>query len=131
MTDTTEVAKPFAPHWRQRDGQWLVVVLADEATPGAEIEVQRKDGTTQLVTLDEVGPAERDFDANLVCYATAVAQPRAASPKQRGLLHVLARAAAEARAADLATRLAAAADDDATTMTEASELIDAAHEDLG
>lgn len=128
MTDTTEVAEPFGPHWRQRDGQWMVVVLADGATPGAEIEVVKRDGTTQIVTLDQVGPAERSFDGELICHCTVVAQPRAASPKQRGLLHVLARAAAEAGDADLAARLAGAADDDATSMTDASELIDTAHE---
>ncbi len=131
MTDTTEVAEPFAPHWRQRDGQWMVVVLADEAEPGAEIEVVKRDGTIEVVTLDQVGPAERNFGGDLVAFATVVAQPRAASPKQRGLLHVLARAAAEAADADLASRLAAAADDEATTMHDASELIDAAHEAVG
>jgi hypothetical protein len=106
----------------------MVCVLADEATPGAEIEVVRRDGTTQIVTLDQVGPAERDFDANLVCYATVVAQPKLASPKQRGLLYVLARSTVDA---DLTARLTAAADDDATTGAEASELIDEAHEVVG
>ena len=131
MTDTTQATEPFAPHWRQRDGQWMVCVLADEAEPGAEIEVQRKDGTTQVVTLDQVGPAERSFEGELICLCTVVAQPRTASPKQRGLLHVLARAAAEAGDADLAARLAGAADDDATSIAEASELIDAAHGAVG
>jgi len=126
VTTTTE---PLAPHWRQHDGQWMICLLADEAEPGCEIEVLKKDGTVQLVTLAEVGPAERNFDGDMVVYATVV--PRTSSPRQRGLLRHLAGRVAEAGDAGMATDLDAAADDELLPMDKASELISTAKSVLG
>lgn len=129
MTNAAETStEDFVPHWRQRDGSWYVCVLADEAEPGAEIEVLKKDGTVQLVTLAEVGEAGRDYDGNLVCLCTVV--PRTSTPKQRGLLHYLAKQLSEVDA-DLAANVASAADNELLPMSEAHELITGARAVLG
>ena len=129
MTNAAETpAEDFTPHWRQRDGAWYVCVLADEAESGAEVEVLKKDGTVQVVTLQDVGEAGRDWNANLVCLCTVV--PRTSTPKQRGLLHYLAKQLAEADPG-LAEAVASAADNELLPMSEAHELITGAKAVLG
>lgn len=129
MTNAAETpVGDFTPHWRQRDGAWYVCVLADEATAGAEVEVLKKDGATQLVTLAEVGEAGRDWDGHLVCLCTVV--PRTSTPKQRGLLHYLAKQLSEVDPG-LAEAVASAADNELLPMSEAHELITGAKAVLG
>ena len=111
------------PHWRKHDGEWMVCGDAEQMVAGVEVTVVRKDGTTQTVTLAEVGPAERDYEGNMVCYATVVATIRPATGKQLGLLAYLAGKLEEAGESDLSIDCEEAADDDATTMDRASELI--------
>lgn len=128
MTTAETPTEPFEPHWRQRDGQWRIVVLADDALPGAEVEVMTKAGNVQVVTLAEIGPAERDFDGNLVCFCTPA--PRLASPKQHALMRHLAERLAEADPG-LASDIDNAADDELLPMSRASELIEVAKAVLG
>ena len=129
MTQAAETpTEPFAPRWRQRDGQWRIVVLADDALPGAEVEVLTKAGNVQVVTLAEIGPAERDFDGNLVCYC--VPAPRLASPGQHGLMRHLAGRLAEVDP-EQAEALNEAADNELLDMGSASEKITAAKVALG
>lgn len=127
MTDTR--TEPMPPHWRQRDGQWMICLLADDAEPGREVEVVKKDGSIELVTLADVHAAERNYDGDLVCYASVV--PRTSTPRQRGLLHHLAERVAEAGDAGMAADLDAAADDELLPMARASELISTARAVLG
>lgn len=128
MTQPAEPAERFEPHWRQRDGTWYVVVLEEDAIPGADVEVVKHDGTVQLVTIAEVGEVERDWEGNLVCFCTPA--PRASTPKQRGLMHHLAERLAEVDP-DLASDIDNAADDELLGMGSASELITAAKVALG
>ena len=128
MTQAAEPTEPFVPRWRQRDGQWYVVVLEEDAVPGAEVEVVKHDGTVQLVTIASTGEAERDWDANLVCYC--VPAPRLASPGQHGLMRHLA-----GRLSDVdpeqAEALTEAADNQLLDMGSASKAITAAKVALG
>lgn len=128
MTQPAEPAEPFEPRWRQRDGTWYVVVLADDSLPGAEVEVVKHDGTVQVVTIAEVGEVERDWEGNLVCFCTPA--PRAASPKQHALMRHLAERLAELDP-DLAADVDRAADDELLPMSRASELIELAKAVLG
>ncbi len=128
MTQAAEPAEPFEPHWRQKDGSWFVVVLEEDALVGAEVEVLKKDGTAQLVTIAEVGEVERDWEGNLVCFCTPA--PRAASPKQHALMRHLAERLAELDP-DLAADVDRAADDELLPMSRASELIELAKAVLG
>ncbi len=128
MTTAAEPAAPFEPRWRQRDGQWRIVVLADDALVGAEVEVMTKAGNVQLITIAAVGEAEVDYDGNLVCYCTPA--PRAATPKQHALMRHLAERLGEVDA-DLAADVGRAADDELLHMSKASELIELAKVTLG
>lgn len=118
------------PHWRKHDGEWMVCGDAEQMVAGVEVTVVRKDGTTQTVTLAEVGPAERDYEGNMVCYATVVATIRPATVKQLGLLAYLADKLEQAGQPDLAIDCEEAADS-GTTMDRAHELIDQAKAALG
>lgn len=128
MTTAETPTEPFEPRWRQRDGQWYVVVLEEDAVPGAEVEVVKHDGTVQLVTIASTGEAERDWDANLVCFCTPA--PRLASPGQHGLMRHLAGRLAKVDP-EQAAALTEAADNQLLDMGSASELITAAKAALG
>lgn len=120
------------PHWRKHDGEWMVCGDAEQMVAGEEVVVTKKDGSTQTVTLDEVGPAERDFEGRMVAYATVVATIRPATAKQLGLLAYLAGKLEEAGEGELALDCEAATDEGGhTTMARAHELIDAAKAALG
>jgi len=127
MTNTA-TAEPFEPHWRSRDGVWYVVVLEEDARPGADVEVITRTGAVQIVTIATVGEAEVDYEGNLVCFCAPA--PRLASSGQHGLLRHLAGRLAEVDP-EQAEALTKAADNELLAMGSASEMITAAKVALG
>lgn len=122
------IEQQVIPQWRKRDGVWCVVGDPDELTPGSTIQVPRKSGEISIATIDAIlTPAERNYDGDLVVWASVVDHPPGMTDRQEKMLNFLlskAQSSGQQAAADLIVEFLGA--DRIGTVTEASEVIDEA-----